>query len=230
MTRCRVATQRKRGQPSTTTTRDPRKPSKSFPMLRFFLGRRSSARPLLIRRADGNRRKTAPREFSDRSSARISGAQAASTPLSATESEKTGFRLGAVGAHGWENGRCAPPPDGRTAREGLSSWSLKFPIAWPNEANPRFGIHFLTHGSALPPICTRKCSISARLASFRNIQLLAQIAANAQLAINVRKNAIIPKRCRRRTPSRSPLSHRTSITDEATTLKLNRSDGLENAT
>ena len=49
----------------------------------------------------------ATHEFSDRRSARISGERMVSTPLSATEAEKTGFRLGVGGAHGWGDGRYA---------------------------------------------------------------------------------------------------------------------------
>ena len=49
----------------------------------------------------------ATREFSDERSARISGERMVSTVLSATEAEKTGFRLGVGGAHGWGDGRYA---------------------------------------------------------------------------------------------------------------------------
>ncbi len=63
----------------------------------------------------------ATHEFSDRRSARISGAQVASTPLSATEAEKTGFRLGAGGARSWEDGRYALRASAGYAARGIGN-------------------------------------------------------------------------------------------------------------
>ncbi len=63
----------------------------------------------------------ATHEFSDRRSARISGKQVASTPLSATEAEKTGFRLGAGGARSWEDGRYALRASAGYAARGIGN-------------------------------------------------------------------------------------------------------------
>ncbi len=64
----------------------------------------------------------ATHEFSDRRSARIWGAHLASdVALSATETEKTGFRIGAGGAHGWGDGRYALRASAGYAARGIDN-------------------------------------------------------------------------------------------------------------